>query len=56
MQEKRTVLRTVRMTPSLDEEIRSIAEQENRTMANTINRILTLAVKKYKTRQLQQED
>ena len=52
MSKDETILRTFRVPLWLDEEIRNIAEQENRTMSNTIYHLLTLAIKKYKAGEL----
>lgn len=48
--EKRTILRTVRVTPTLDKWIREIAENENRTVSNAIYNLLSKAILPYLTR------
>ena len=45
--DKKTILRTVRLTPTLSEEIECIAKYEGRTIANTIQRLLLKAVDAY---------
>ena len=48
--EKRTILRTVRLTPTMNKKIEEIAENEGRTVSNTINNLLVEAVKRYEER------
>ena len=48
--EKRTILRTVRITPTMNKKIEEIAENEGRTVSNTINSLLMDAVKSYEER------
>lgn len=48
--EKRTVLRTVRLTPTMNKKIEEIAENEGRTVSNTINSLLVDAVRSYEER------
>lgn len=45
--EKRTILRTVRITPTLDKWLQEIAENENRTVSNAIYNLLSQAIIPY---------
>lgn len=45
--EKKTFLRTVRLTPTLNKDIELIAEYEQRSIANTIQRLLSKAINVY---------
>lgn len=45
--EKRTILRTVRLNPTLDKYIKEIAENENRTVSNTIYNLLCQSINQY---------
>lgn len=45
--EKKTILRTVRIEPSMDKELQQIAENENRTVSNTIYYLLNLGFDSY---------
>lgn len=45
--EKKTVVRGVRLEPLLDKYIAIIAEYENRTISNTIQRLLQMAIQEY---------
>lgn len=45
--EKKTILRTVRIEPSLNEKLETIANLENRTVSNTIYNLVRFAIEQY---------
>ena len=45
--EKKSVLRTVRITPTMNRDIELIADYEGRSVANTIQRLLSKAINVY---------
>lgn len=45
--EKRLIVRSIRLTPSINKEIEEISAYEDRTVSRTIQRILDKAVNEY---------